>query len=414
MVDSLKRHQEGVSEKRSQVLVVAAALMALLNVGCSSATNPVGTRQVQESTDQAFNPGDGKQSSGLQMMKFDLNRHPMTKTVCDPFDNGTTTDPEMGVKASLFYRGAGQPRWYTAQEYIDKGVASPQTLFFSDLFVPTRMFSAGFATQASETVKDDSGSQLIEYFALKFETQLTLAPDDPEGDYELSNLSDDGSIVRLKIDGVWQTIISNDGDHSTKMGCSQTLVPMTRGKSYPMEILYYQGPRFHISHVLMWRLSHSAQLGKDKECGKMGNNYYFDVNNGSAPLAAYNGLLARDWRPLRPSNYMISAGEVFNPCVQAAQNPVVSNFMVEEITAINATVSWVTDIPATSQVLYNVKGTSAQEITASDNLLRTQHRVQINGLTPGTTYLLQAVSTGEALGKGVSEVLEATTFALEQ
>lgn len=391
------------------VLGLAAGLS-----GCGGDSSPISTRQGQE-TSLVNNgnplPSDGKQSSSLRM-KYNLNQFPMTKTVCDPFGGGQSSDPEMGVKATLHYRGAGQPRWYTAREYVEMGVASTQTLFFNDLYVPTRYFHQGFATQSSETVKDDSGQLLIEYFALKFETHLVLGPNDPEGDYELSSLADDGVIVKLQINGEWRTIINNDGDHSTRMGCTNQLVTMRRGQKIPMEIQYYQGPRFNIAHVLMWRLSHPSFAGTDAECGKQGNKYFFDPDNGGAPLAAYNRLLSRDWRPLQPANFMIAEGETFNPCVEA-EAPLISDLRIEEVTPFDFTVAWRTDVPATSQILYSTAG-GAQQITETDNVLRTEHRVQVSGLTPETAYQWQAVSTGANMGRTVSELSDVTTLRSEQ
>ena len=134
---------------------------------------------------------------------------------------------------------------------------------------------------------------MIEYFGLKFETVLKLRADQNEGSYELGTLADDGIIVKAKVDGVWKTIINNDVDHPTQMGCAASALNLNRDSAIPLEITYYQGPRYHIANVLMMR--ESANTGKDQECGKLGNTYYFDPNNQSVPLAPYQGLLARGW-----------------------------------------------------------------------------------------------------------------------
>src|SRR5688572_4151673 len=81
-----------------------AGVLAATAVGCGNKeSSPTGTRQVAASG-STFNPGGGKESTATGMMKFDLNKHPMNKVVCDPFETGNTTDPLMGVKASLHYK----------------------------------------------------------------------------------------------------------------------------------------------------------------------------------------------------------------------------------------------------------------------------------------------------------------------
>lgn len=415
MVDYPKMGQVGPGVSYRLFLAGALATTVATSLfGCGNKdSSPTSTRQISSSADATFNPGGGKESTATGMMKFDLNKHPMNKVVCDPFETGNSTDPLMGVKASLHYKKAGQPAWTSVADYINQGQKSTRELFFSDLFVPTRMFDKGFATQSSETVKDDAGNKLIEYFALKFETNLVLSPLDPEGDYELSMLADDGAVVRVNIDGVWKTIVNNDGTHPTRMGCATNLVPMVRGVSRPIEISYYQGPRYHIAHMLMWKLSHPAELGKDAECGKEGNNYFFDPNNGSVPMAAYGRLFGRNWRPVHPENFQLSAGgQSYNPCTEGGVLPVISNVVVEEVLATDVVISFETDIPTASQVLYQKTGSTAINLTPADNQLRRVHRVQISGLTQGTEYRLQPVATGEDLGRTVGDAVMVTTFTL--
>lgn len=395
---------------------VLGSLLTMALAGCTG-DGPTGTRQVasdalaqDEGSPDSIPEEAGPATYGS--LKYNLNKFPMNKTVCDPFGGGHTSDPKMGVKASLHYRGAGQPRWYKGQEYVDKGVTSNQSLFFNDLYVPTRYFSEGFSTQTSEKIKDDSGNLLIEYFALKFETQLVLGANDPEGDYELSVLADDGVVLKAQINGEWRTIINDDGDHPTRMGCSPSLISMKRDQPVPIVLTYYQGPRMNIAHVLMWRLSHPSIVGKDAECGKQGNKYFFDPDNGGAPLAPYNRLLSREWKPVEASNFMVSVGEEFNPCVDA-EPPVISDLRVVALTPFETTLSWNTNVPATSQLIYSTVG-GAQQITTTDNVLRTEHRIELTGLTPETLYQIQAVSASEDLGRTLSEILEVTTLRSEQ
>lgn len=351
---------------------------------------------------------DAQDETGLSLKSssYNVNLHPMNKTVCDPWGGGGGTQLDKGIKASLFYRGAGMDRYYSAQEYIDKTVASSQQLFMSDLNVPTRMFSEGFSTQINSVVKDDAGNKLIEYFGLKFETVLKLRADQPEGNYELGSLADDGIVVKAKINGVWKTIINNDGDHPTQMGCSSSLVNMTYDSAIPLEVTYYQGPRYHIANVLMWRQSEDA--GKDNECGKLGNEYYFNPNDQSLPLAPYHGLVSRGWAPISADNFYLPGQESYNPCVPGTA-PVVSDFRVSEVLSNNLILNWTTDIESTTQVLITEVATGVQTLTTSDNLLRLDHRVVVSGLQPGTQYQVQAISISADMGKTMSAPLSVTT-----
>lgn len=351
---------------------------------------------------------DAQDESGLSLKSsnYNVNLHPMNKTVCDPWGGGGANQLDKGIKASLFYRGAGMPRYYSAQEYVDKTVASTQQLFMADLNVPTRMFSEGFATQINSVVKDDAGNKLIEYFGLKFETVLKLKADQPEGNYELGTLADDGIVVKAKIDGVWKTLINNDGDHPTQMGCASSVINMTRDSAIPLEVTYYQGPRYHIANVLMWRQSDDA--GKDSQCRKSGNEYFFNPNKQSVPLAAYQGLLARGWSPISADNFYLPGKEAYNPCVPGTA-PVISGFRVNEVLSNDMILTWSTDIESTTQVLVTEVSTGVQTLTSADNLLRLDHRVVVSGLQPGTAYQVQAISISADMGKTMSEPLTVTT-----
>lgn len=347
--------------------------------------------------------------------KFDINAYPSNKVVCDPWGGENPPSIENGVKATLFYKTTQQPRYYNVIDMITRTRMSEQTLFFTDLNVPTRLFQNGFATQTSEVVKDDSGQKLVEFFGLKFNTDIVLGPNDTEGLYEFAILSDDGS--RMKANG--QEIIVNDGDHPTRMGCSTTTFNMTRSSRIPVEILYYQGPRYHISHVLMWRKTTVAQAGHDSQCGQMGNNYFFDPDHGSIPMAPYNGLIARGWRPLVKENFVIpGSGTEGENVIQAAYNacfegqiPEITNLRAADITPFEASILWNTQILASSQVLVIEPNTGVTQLTESDNILRTSHNVRLTGLLPGIQYRVQAVSVSADLGRTISSPISLTTLA---
>lgn len=362
----------------------------------------------------ACSPKDGFKDISAQVLgadtgkvsKYNVNKHLVNKVVCDPWGGENPPSVEHGIKASLFYRGVGVPRFYSAQEYVDLATPSTQSLFFSDLNVPTRMFSEGFSTQSSQVVKDDMGEKLIEYFGMKFTTTLKLKADQAEGDYELGVLADDGVVVKAMINGQMRPLIMNDGDHTTKMGCALSTLNFTRDTEIPIEVTYYQGPRYHIANVLMWRKA--AEAGKDSSCGHEGNEHFFDPNNGSVAKQPYKDLLARGWEPISSENFFIPKDESYNPCVEGTA-PVLTNFKVLEVFSEGVSVGWRTDLPATAQVLITNVATGETVVTQSDNILRTTHEVYISGLKSGVTYKAQAVSITADLGKGISNEVTFTT-----
>lgn len=341
--------------------------------------------------------------------KYNVNMYPMNKVVCNPWDAEPAQTPEYGLKASLFYRSTGQPRYYSAKDYVEKTTASTQTLFFTDLNVPARMFSTGFSTQTSETIKDDQGNLLVEYFGLKFETSLVLGPNDAEGVYELATLADDGVIVQALVQGMWVDVVNSDGDHSVKMGCATRYFDMKSTSEVPLRIYYYQGPRYHIANVLMWRrLSDPANVVKSVECNKMGTKYFYDPSAGSVPLAAYNRILAEGFKPVAKTNFKVPQTVGYNPCVNGLQ-PTISNFSIMEIENNTVSLQWNTDILATSQVKVTELATGVSTITESDGVVRKYHFMQVTNLKPNTRYKLQALAISQDLGRTFSEEIEFTT-----
>jgi len=146
----------------------------------------------------------------------------------------------------------------------------------------------------------------------------------------------------------------------------------------------------------------------DPLCGATGNETFFDYNNNSAPQAAYNQLLSRGWKPIAAANWNLPAFAIFNPCT-TGNVPVISNFRIEDNTEGIVVLSWNTDIPASSQVLYTRVSTGEEVLTTADNRLRLVHRVVIAGqLQSGQAYDFNAVSISADFGKAISAPLRAT------
>lgn len=341
----------------------------------------------------------------MNVHPYDVNKYQINKLVCDPMGEQGNPGANDGLIAELFYLNDSHPRYKNVQEYIDNGVASSQKLFFTDLNVPTRLFDTGFPTEAGNMIQDDSGNDLIEYFALRFKSTLKLSPDDEEGDYELALLSDDGTVMKIiDVDGVAQVVVDNDHNHPTKMGCGD-IVHFDHDTSYDVVIDYYQGPRYHISIIPMWRKV-GSQTQAEKECGQKGNSRYFDFNNNSAPKDNYLDMLLRGWKPIAAENWNLPPMAIFNPCQQGT-NPLISNFSVRDINEGVAIITWETDIPATSQVILRDENGVDILITQSDNILRTSHQIVLQDeIQFGMTYQFQAVSISADMGKTLSRVLQ--------
>lgn len=89
------------------------------------------------------------------------------------------------------------------------------------------------------------------------------------------------------------------------------------------------------------------------------------------------------------------------------QKPVISNIATSNITQTSVTITWTTDIPATSRVIYDstshpdISGATAPNFgyvastAETDTETKvTSHSVTITGLNPGTKYYFRVLSQG--------------------
>ncbi len=337
----------------------------------------------------------------VKISRLDVNMYPANKLVCDPME-GNEPDPRSnaGLKAELYYLNPGDAIAQKVSDVITRGKKANRDLFFQKLDVPTRMFDTGFINHLGEPVRDDQQNKLIENFALRFSSVVSLASDQEEGLYEFAVLSDDGAIFKMRnSQGVYEDVVQNDGVHPTQLGCSTNYQEFKRDTEKLMTLDYHQGPRHHISLMLLMRKV-PADGKKDLACGQSGNDHWFDPQTQS-PKQAYKDLLARGWRPLSQENFSLANSAVFNPCKDGIM-PKIAEFTVSESFRDGFFVVWRTDIPATSQVIVTDLVTKEQIVTTSDNVLRTQHAVQVNGLKPGHDYAIQALSISDTYGKSMT------------
>lgn len=381
--------------KKNSLKACGSVLMLLLLGACSSGD------------ETALDPSLGTDLGAVQTLhSVNVNQHKLNEVVCDPMGGEGNPGIHDGLIAELFYLPDTGVGYNSVDRYIEEGIRSSQELFFTDVNIPTRVFSDGFPKQTGGVVQTDDNRDLYENFALRFKSTLKLSESNPEGEYELALLSDDGAILRIvDEDGAARVVVDNDGNHPTRMGCGDT-VYFDESTSYDVIMDYYQGPRYHISLIPMWRRV-TDSTAQETECGKKGNSRYFDYNNGSTPKSAYTDMLLRGWEPIAAENWHLPPLAGYNPCVEGT-NPLISNVQLQASNEGFATVSWTTDIPATSQVL--VKDEFGNEVmTESDNVLRTEHSVFLSSeIRIGETYTFQAVSISADMGKTLSRVLEAS------
>lgn len=317
------------------------------------------------------------------------------RTVCDPFNAGATAR-DRGLVGNLIYLTDDQPRYTRVRDYIDNGTPIQSTLYFDKLFVPTRAFDLGFYTQDGRLVVNQNDEPIYEYFGLRLESQIMLGAAEEAGWYQFALLSDDGSIMSIKnADGSQTTLVDNDGTHSTRMGCAAKAVYLNQGDKMPVVLEYYQGPRYHISLVVLKRKLESSEdpnaPAMDVQCGRQGNSMYF--NSTVVPSAiqpTYYDMLTRGWKALDNENYYFPE-QASNPC--ATEDPLLlTSFVITGSTRTSVTVSWNTSLPATTRA--EVKNVTSGVIISSpeDTILKTSHTVTITGLTANTLYAVKGIS----------------------
>lgn len=392
---------------------IGAIGIALLLSGCSQ--NSEGEKSNGALDSVVTSTGQGPI---MALSKVDINSYPVTKTVCDPLGGEPAENYRNGLRADLFYKLENQPILTRAMDYELFNFKSSQNLFFADVNVPTRVFTDGFSTKADEVLMNDQGEKLIEYFGIKYESSLALSSEDAEGEYEIALLSDDGTVMKIFENGRFNTLIDNDNVHESKLKCSSRNITLTRNAVIPFQLYYFQGPREHISNLMLWRKV-DPNTSQDPLCNAFGNNYWFDLNNASAPKAPFLSLLDRGWQVVGKENFWIYDDEErltseqlikkYNPCTDG-QIPVISNIRITENSAAGTRIQWTTDIPATSQVIITDKESNQKIESTTDNALRLEHSVLMEGLRPFSNYSVQALSISETLGVGISEIIEFATL----
>ena len=318
------------------------------------------------------------------------------RTICDPFNTNSPQAQNRGLVGTLFYLTDAMPRYTNVADYIANGVVVPSTIYLDRVFIPTRAFDLGFTTQSGNLIVNDQGLPMYEYFALRMESQLQLGVNDPAGYYQLGMLADDGAIITIKdAQGVDQVIVNDDGTHSTTMAEASQSIYLDHTTKIPIVIEYYQGPRYHIALTVMWRPWPDGVTNTviDPLNGQSGNSLFFDSTQvPSTPQTAFLDLLSRDWRVLQNENYAFPA-QASNPCASTVEDTlVISAFSIVQVTRNQATLSWTTNIAATSAIELTDNGAGSVSQVGSDPAMVTSHSVTITGLSPFSLYGVKGIS----------------------
>lgn len=310
-------------------------------------------------------------------------------TVCNPFTDEATA-ANRGIVAQLKYLTPDQPRYTRAVDYIEYGTPVETTIFFNRLFVPTRPWDRGFITEQGQEILTANGDTLYEYFGLELRSHLKLGPADPEGIYQFAILSDDGALMTQETESGPMTIVDNDGTHPTRLGCSTEPVYLASGTRIPINIKYYQGPRYHISLIVLMRPW--PDNPSDPLCGQQGNSLFFDsTQNPPQAKTPYYELLSRGWKVLENENYGLLPDIVENPCTPEEETLMISGVAVSNLGLTSVDIGWLTNVNADSKVTIRNVGTGAITTYTDLNLVK-NHLMSITGLTSNTLYSFTVTS----------------------
>jgi hypothetical protein len=286
-----------------QVNMAACPAMHQVNLGAALA---MGSYIFEiKSTDKVGN-------AMTERVSFQVTARPV---ICDPFVAGGEEACDGGMIGDIYYLDANARQQFvgmankTVDFFYSNGTLVNALINLKQLFVSTRSFTAGFPTSMGGLILDNAGNTLHEYFAFRMETVLKLdvAADLP-GFYQFAVLSDDGSMLLTKASGsnmYNQAIVSNDGDHSTRMGCSASATYLDDTSRIPLQVKYYQGPATEIALTVMWRRVEASNSPLHRHCGVAGNDAFFGPSPyGNFTTSRYAELLADGWKVIAPKNFI--------------------------------------------------------------------------------------------------------------
>ncbi len=231
---------------------------------------------------------------------------------CNPFAEGLT-NCKNGLIGDLFYLSDDLIRAKESIQnddsypqnqiayYIKNGIRKKEPISFPRLYIPQRHYTQGLFMEGASPLTDNEGNLLIEHFALRLNGILRLNDSDPEGDYQLGIISDDGAIIEIQNQsGTYQVLVDNDGPHGTQLGCAKYRIHLTNKSRIPIRVSYFQGAPTQVALMLMWR----PWTRENSHCGEWGLDKYFGPGMDDFENYAYGELLDLGWKPLRESNLL--------------------------------------------------------------------------------------------------------------
>lgn len=299
--------------------------------GGSSSGLPAGSTTAGSTTagSSAGNTTAGNTTAGTTGMKPPV---PSEKDICEPMkEDGEEIVEGYGLAGKLYDGAPNKIQHFS--ELLEKGKLLDGVIYMSKLNVPTRKFEKGFPREDGTMVMNSMGQVLMENFGIEFSGSLSLLPEDGDGYYEIGVISDDGSVLDVEADGKMVSIISGDHTTPSKFFCSNNLVRMEAGKPVPMRLRYFQGPRYHIALIMMWRKVQSLEGSsesliknqvkqpiKETRCGIAGNKFFFDPDSNSQPQMEYLDLFdpkKREipWKIIQHRNFKLPVGYSNIECV---------------------------------------------------------------------------------------------------
>lgn len=317
------------------------------------------------------------------------------RTICDPFQTNSSQARDRGLVGNLLYLKDNQPRYGSISDFMSNAFVADATIYLDRVYTPTRPFDRGFYSQSGDLVKNQDGSTLYEYFGLRVKSQIQLAANEPAGDYQLALMADDGALLKIP-DGMGgeKIIVNDDGTHPTRFSCATEKVHLDHNTKIPISLEYYQGPRFHVALVAMWRPWPDGVTEPviDPYCDIESNDFFFDsTQDPVAPQVPFYELLSRNWKVLENENYYFPS-QATNPCTPVELPLAITNLFISSITRNSVTYTWSTNIAATSQGESKNVMTSVITSTALNLALVVNHSVTITGLLPNTLYAIKALS----------------------
>jgi hypothetical protein len=267
------------------------------------------------------NSSDNSQSKNTKPQEPDYS----LPIVCDPFSENNIVNSTQGLKGFLYHDPSQPSLWGTpefstsSQQYLKESLKVAE-LELSSVNVPGRYFEFGFTTNSGSLLAIDD-VPMTEWFALSVASRLRITE---PGKYQFSLLSDDGATLKVKYPDQeeYQTFIDNEGIHPPKLKVSDSVLDFSTGtESYPINLSFYQGPRFNIALMLMMRkindVSAPGALFEPLNLLEDFEAFWITYATYPSPAVAtqnYQQLLDNGWTPVPSQYFELQSG--FNRCSQ--------------------------------------------------------------------------------------------------